>query len=655
MDPITQQTALAAAGAGGEALYVDDVFSTYLYDGNGGNNPINNGIDLAGKGGMVWCKQRESPAEFGGIVDTERGRTKVLYPSENYSEFTTTSSTQDLVSFNSDGFTLGSVSVLNANHNLKENVSWTFRKAPGFFDIVVYQGDGNPSQTISHNLGSVPGCIIIKETDGTEDWRVYHRSLGATKNLRLNQEYVAGTNTPIFNDTEPTSTVFTVGNDPATNADTKNYVAYLFAHDDQSFGEDGDEAIIKCGSYSGTDPNGHLNPINLGFEPQWVMVKAVTNASDNTWQMYDVMRGINGYQPGGSTVNSAVLYAQSNVIEGHAYQFGVTPRGFTAIDSHNNNSSVEYIYIAIRRPHKPPESGTDVFAVESLGATSPSPPGWTSGFPIDWAIRKTKNTSSNWEAVTRVTGSKMYPNLQSRDSSIYNTNDYLDLQNGWFHLSTVNVENFSWMFKRAAGFFDVTTYYGTGGAHDTSPNTVYHNLGVTPELIIVKDLERSKDWKVWTTSEGDTELGTLNSNAQWAPDYQIKDVTSTTFKVGTDGAFTSTNYNNDKFVAYLFATRPGVSKIGTYPGTGNAQNVDCGFTNGARFVLTKRTDSSGDWSLFDTARGIVAGNDSRLSPNQPSTENSADTVDPYSQGFSLTTDQGDTNVPGGTYLFLAIA
>ena len=104
------------------------------------------------------------------------------------------------------------------------------------------------------------------------------------------------------------------------------------------------------------------------------------------------------------------------------------------------------------------------------------------------------------------------------------------------------------MFKRAPGFFDVTTYRGTGGAHDVSPKTVYHNLGVTPELIIVKDLERSKDWKVWTTSQGDTKLGTLNSPAGWASDFQIKDVTSTTFKVGTDGAFTSTNYNNDKFV-----------------------------------------------------------------------------------------------------------
>ena len=652
MDPITQQTALAADGAG-EPLYVDDVFSTTLYEGTGSSgNTVDTGIQFDDKW-LIWQKNRSQTASHF-LTDSEMVKTGSEYPS--------LSTNSDLGTSTSGGPVTISGSTVeytgSSNTNTLSYAVWSFKAAPGFMDVVSYTGNstsGSDTQTISHSLGSVPGFIIVKRTNGPEDWTCYHRELGSSAWVDITVSTATENSTLAWAGVDPTSTEFTVGYHDRVNNDGDTYVAYLFAHDDQSFGEDQDEAIIKCGKYTGTDPNGYLNEINLGFEPQWVMVKALTNATDNTWQMYDVMRGINGYQPGGSTVNSAVLYAQSNVHEGHAYQFGVTPRGFKAIDGHNNNSSVEYIYIAIRRPHKPPEAGTDVFAVESLGATSPSPPGWTSGFPVDWAFRKTKNTNSNWEAVTRVTGSKMYPNAQFRDSSIVNTNDYLDLQNGWFHLSTVNAENFSWMFKRAPGFFDVTTYRGTGGAHDVSPKTVYHNLGVTPELIIVKDLERSKDWKVWTTSQGDTKLGTLNSPAGWASDFQIKDVTSTTFKVGTDGAFTSTNYNNDKFVAYLFATRPGVSKIGTYPGTGNAQNVDCGFTNGARFVLTKRTDTSGDWSLFDTARGIVAGNDSRLSINQPSTENSADSIDPYSQGFSLTTDQGDTNVPGGTYLFLAIA
>ena len=216
------------------------------------------------------------------------------------------------------------------------------------------------------------------------------------------------------------------------------------------------------------------------------------------------------------------------------------------------------------------------------------------------------------------------------------------------------------MFKRAPGYFDVTTYTGTGGAHDTAPLTVNHNLGVAPELIIVKDRDRTKDWKVWTTSIGDTQLGNLNGtpNAAWASDFEIKDVTATNFKVGTDGAFTSTNHNGDDFVAYLFATRPGVSKVGTYQGNNGTTtiDIDCGFTNGARFVLIKDTTYTGDWYVWDSVRGIVSGTDPILKINTTDTELlSSDWIDPLSSGFQVSTAGTTVNSLNHTYLFLAIA
>ena len=644
MDPITQQTALAAAGAGGEALYVDDVFSTYLYDGNGGNNPINNGIDLAGKGGMVWCKQRDSPGEYGGVIDTERGRSKVLYTAISNAELTTSSATDDLVSFNSDGFTLGPVSVLNANHNTKKNVSWTFRKTPGFFDVVTYTGDGTAGRTVAHSLGSVPGCIIIKETDGTEDWRVYHRSLGATKNLRLNQTLAAGTNTPIFNDTEPTSAVFTVGADPATNGNGKNFVAYLFAHDDQSFGTGSDESIIKCGSFT-TDGLSSAT-INLGFEPQWLMYKRSDGAGEN-WQMLDVMRGWTD-----KTSGAEELRANDTTVEAANNGNKPTSTGFKLDAGHSNNAT--YVYVAIRRPHKPPEAATDVFA----GSTASSGSTISTGFNVDWAISKGRNGTSGYVGTRLLTNDTYLLADSSSAEGSFSNGWTFDLSDS-FVQSQIGTNPITFAFRRAPGFFDVVAY---SSVTTTTFADITHNLGVQPELMIIKDRNQGTSWHVWSTAL--SKLGYLNLTNAFAADNQTQyssvfyntDPTATTFRVGTSAASNNQGGTAGTYVAYLFATLAGISKVGSYTGNGSAQDIDCGFTNGARFVMIKRTDGTGNWYVWDSVRGIVSGNDPYFLLNTTDAEvSSADRIDPLSSGFRVDTTFNELNANGGTYIFLAIA
>ncbi len=107
----------------------------------------------------------------------------------------------------------------------------------------------------------------------------------------------------------------------------------------------------------------------------------------------------------------------------------------------------------------------------------------------------------------------------------------------------------------------------------------------------------------------------------------------------------------------MFASLDGISKVGTYSGTGNNVDVDCGFTAGARFVLIKRTDSSGDWYVWDTVRGIVAGDDPYLLLNSTAAEvTSTDYIDPLNSGFTVTSSApAALNASGNTYLFLAIA
>jgi hypothetical protein len=118
------------------------------------------------------------------------------------------------------------------------------------------------------------------------------------------------------------------------------------------------------------------------------------------------------------------------------------------------------------------------------------------------------------------------------------------------------------------------------------------------------------------------------------------------------------NGSADTYIAVLWATVAGISKVGSYTGTGSDLNVDCGFSAGARFVLIKRTDASSDgWYVFDSERGIVAGDDPYFLLNSTAAQvTNTDYIDPLSSGFTVTSSApAGLNASSGTYIFLAIA
>jgi hypothetical protein len=208
-----------------------------------------------------------------------------------------------------------------------------------------------------------------------------------------------------------------------------------------------------------------------------------------------------------------------------------------------------------------------------------------------------------------------------------------------------------WLFRRAPGFFDEVCYTGTGVAG----LTVAHNLTVVPELMIVKGRSIAEEWNVYFGNN--TNYLKLNSNdvPQTATTrWNDTSPTSSVFSLGTSGWV---NQSGSTYVAYLFATCPGVSKVGSYTGTGALQTVACGFTSGARFVLIKRTDSTGDWYVWDSARGITSGNDPYLLLNSTAAEvTSTNYVDTDTTGFKVTAAAPVAlNAVGGTYIFLAVA
>ena len=621
-----------AANTLSKPLNVEDVFSTYLYEGNGSTQTITNGIDLDGEGGLVWIKNRDQ-ADNHRLHDTVRGNPQnTLITNLTLAAFDQVNS---VTGFNNNGFDIGSYSQVNTSG---ENFcSWTFRKAPKFFDVVTYTGTGS-AQNISHNLGSVPGMIVVKRTDNTSDWNVYHReshNFPANNFLRMNLTNAIDADFDIWNATVPTDAVFSVGSSTKTNVSGATYVAYLFAHNDGDgeFG-DGTQDIIKCGSYTG---NGSSQDIDLGFEPQWIMIKNATSAQN--WWIVDNMRGIvsGGNDPALLANDSGAEITGNGVAD-------LNPNGFKVYESLYNTSANNYIYIAIRRgPMAVPESGTEVFDITTRDATHPS---FDASFDVvDAAINRNTSGAFDWFAYARLLGTKyLQPNLTNAENTGASIEwDYMD---GWSNGSGTNADLYSWMWKRAPNYFDVVAYTGTGSAM-----TVNHNLGVAPEMIWFKSRSNADNWVVYVPSLGNKKLYLNLTNAitnAGGGDFNDTAPTDTVFSVG-DG--NDTNRSGGTHIAYLFASLDGVSKVGSFTNVnGQTTNVDCGFSSGARFVIIKRYSSAEEWMVFDTTRGIVAGDDARLVLNSTAAENNGDYIDPYSSGFSTGAD-----LNSGDYIFYAIA
>jgi hypothetical protein len=555
MSKLAKTLQAAAGNAGGDNLYVEDVFSTYLYTGNGSTQTITNDIDLDGEGGLVWLKDRLSASlGFHTIYDTEGGTGPNGGRIFAGTAGTNARSTQadGLQSFNSTGFTLGANTYENGSG--KSFASWTFRKSPKFFSVVTWSGNDVSGREIAHDLGSTPGCIIVKKTNGTYNWQIYHNAVGATKFLEFNT-LQAQTSSAVWNDTAPTDSVFTVGNEYGVNQSGSTYVAYLFAHDAGGFGDDGQQNVISCGSYT---EGASAQDITLGYEPQWLLMKRTNGASD--WYLYDTMRGM------GYTDSNALVLNTSDpeAVFGNGF-FRPTATGFTALPSYWG-SGASVIYIAIRRPMKTPESGTSVFTPDLANAAVA--PLWEAPFPVDLGMyAKRDSSTATFYAGTRLTGTGR---LSTWDTAAEVTDNGFkwDYMNGWFNNAFTDSQYLGYSFRRAPGFFDVVAYTGTGGA-----TTFAHNLAAVPELMISKNRSQISNWAVYhkdlplVVSAGPAlnldRAGNLNPYDFGLGSGGYESPTSSVFTVGPNS-----NSGTDNFVAYLFASCPGVSKVGSYTGTG---------------------------------------------------------------------------------------
>jgi hypothetical protein len=681
--PLVQTRGAASAQGFGEfaqatvANYIESVFSTYLYTGTGGAQTITNGIDLSGKGGLVWTKARNTGAgltrEQHWLFDSARitaGGNPYYLNSNN------TDAQGDLggsgISFTSTGF-----SILDnyLSSPLLNYVSWTFREQAKFFDVVTWTGNGTAGRQIPHNLGSAPGFVVVKRTSNVNNWICWHRALTSTQYIQINSTSEAFSDGGIFwNSTIPSATDLTLGSDSGVNGSGSTYVAYLFAHDAGGFGLTGTDNVISCGSYTG---NGSANGpiVNLGYEPQWVLTKGASTNANYAWQIVDNMRGIP------MSGNTQALFPNSSGAESawqlNGMQLSATGFQITSPYAGVNASGETYIYIAIRRgPMKVPTLGTSVFG---LDASSAGGSGGVLGAitASDLVINSQRDPAANspFVFIDRLRGVGQ-PNTGSTTRALYSSNTNAETTVDSTSTSStaegVNGANLTssagrssairtvqqgpggsvaYNLIRAPGFFDEVCYTGTGSA-----TTFSHNLTVAPEMMIIKNRSSASHWIVYTAALGNTKALEFTTSGPTTTAAFFNN-TSPTSSVFTVNSTASVNGSGSSLVAYLFATCAGVSKVGSYTGNGTTQTINCGFTGGARFVLIKRTDSTGDWYVWDSARGIVAGNDPYLLLNSAAAEvTSTDYIDTASTGFEISsTAPAAINANGGSFIFLAIA
>jgi hypothetical protein len=306
-----------------------EYFQIELYTGNG--TAIGSGgkaVTFTGNSSMqpdfVWIKNRDT-TDSHSLYDAVRGTTKQIESDTNTAE---TTETEGLTTFGSDGFTVGSLAQVNTN--TEDYVSWNWKESatPGL-DIVGYTGDG-ANRTISHNLGVVPKMIIVKNRSAADSWKVYHANVATdpqTDYLVLDTSAASVDDATVWNDTAPTSSVFSIGTNTNVNTDTETYVAYVFTSV---------EGFSQFGGYTGNN-NANGSFIWCGFKPRFLIVKKI--ASGN-WMLSDTAR--NPYNPAATLLFPSTTDADTT---GTDY-IDFVSNGFKLRHTGGLNAAVDYIFMA---------------------------------------------------------------------------------------------------------------------------------------------------------------------------------------------------------------------------------------------------------------------------------------------------------------------
>jgi hypothetical protein len=682
-------------GAGCVAAYqldgdASDVGGTY------GGVPTDLGfVGLKFEPDLVWVKNRTGTIYDHKWADSVRGATKIIESSTTDAEITATGS---INAFNTNGFTIGTDNSVNGSGT--EFVAWCWNTASSDstntdgsipstvranqeagFSIVKYNKSSGGTGTIGHGLSSAPEMVIVKTLDTADNWRVYHSALGGTKYLSLDTTAAAGTASSLWNNTDPTSTVVTLGIDGSVG--NGNMIAYCFHSVD---------GYSKVGSYTGATAG---VTVTTGFQPKWVMIKDTTDGVNN-WVINDAARDE-------TNPRTAVLFPNLKNAEGDNIVFGVNflSNGFeipstTTSTAYNKNGNT-YIYLAIAADAQPAPVLANSF--EPVIYTGNGGPGTTinsqnitTSFQPDLVWIKGRDngfsgTSGNnvlFDSVRTLSAPQFLSSNLTNASfgntgsgvTSFNANGFTvaDDGNGGGNVNGSSGGQYSngsyvaWCWKAAgigaintdgsitsitnanpAAGFSIVKYKGNGSAGATFG----HGLSSAPELYIIKEINGVDDWMTIADINGTYQRGKLNTTDGFSTSMSgVTNNVDPTDTVITLGNSTSVNQSGQDYIGYFFHSVTGYQKIGTYTQTSSGTlTVDTGLS-GLRWVMAKGAGASGgSWLIIDTQRG----NSKRLFANVNNAESTTQATSISGSTFSIPFGTTANAAGGQIGIYLAIA
>jgi len=670
---------------------------TRNYDGTASNVTYEYGLNFTPD--FVWLKNRSS-AYSHILVDSTRGRAKSLLPNDTTAELTSNTG-NDFVSFDTGGFTVGTLQQVYANVDGDDYVAWCLKANGGTtssntdgtitstvqvneqagFSIVSYTGNGTASSTIGHGLSEAPDIVLVKATSAAYDWQLFSKEVSTATYPTLNGRLALHSNAAAIFDGYTVSvgaSTFEWTGLASTfayfNQNNTTYIAYCFKSTD---------SFSKFGTYEG---NGTTEGpiVETGFEPAFIIIKDV-DGSDN-WAMVDNKRATTNPRQTWLRANLDNAEFSNTVDSINFYSNGFQIAGGTSVSNFLNENGNTFIYMAFAAdPDTEAPTVAKSFSTVAYTGNSSTQSIEGLGFSPSLVWIKGRNNTYVHGLYDTIRGplqrlrsngnqaNENVPNsLTSFDSDGFTLgSDIGQNQSGNNYVAwawkaddnepTINTEGSidSIVSANANAGFSIVKLTGTGSAA-----TIGHGLSAVPEMIIVKHLNGANDWWVYhkdlnggtnpasyflKLNTSDAEI--LNTSGSV---FQGTSPTSTVFYADT--AITDTGR---EMIAYCFHSVSGYSKIGSYTGTGSTGNViNVGFK--PDFIMLKNIDSgtNGDgWFMFDSVR---SGNpiDVNLQAHISDAESGpyAYTITTSSSGFEPTGSFANftgTNASGNTYIYMA--
>ena len=536
-------------GAVAEKTYVDDVFSPFLYEGTGSAKTVTTGIDQSGEGSLTWIKKRDS-AVSNHLYDTVRGAGKGLSSDLSSAEYNLNTR---LSGFTSTGFTLGNNGAVNANGG--EYSSWNFRKAPGFFDVVTWTGN-NTNRTIAHNLKCVPGCIMVKRTDDSYDWRVFHVGNADNNNaahyfLELNNTDAKGDNSNRWQDTLPTSTHFSIGDNSGVNYPGGSYVAYVFA------GGESTAATARSVDFDANTESLYATSSDYAFGTGDFTVEAWIKPSNVSGISYQNILDTRG-SVGDSTTGFSFGFNANGELYMYSSGFDITSAANTIANNQwyhialvNNGGTIKAYVNGVEKGSFSNNRNFTNTTFRIANATSSSGQNFVGSISNVRVVKGTAVYTSSFrpptEPLTNITNTKLLccNNSSTTGSTVASGTLTAD---GSPTASTDSPFDDPAAFKfgdSKEGIIKCGSYKGSGSAG------LEVNVGWEPSWLMLKVTSRTGDWYIMdsmrgvVTSGNDEYLKANETDAEGSAD--VIEFTSTGFKVISTG----THWNNSA-ETYLF-------------------------------------------------------------------------------------------------------